>query len=99
MARLISVELAYALPDRQVLLPLEVAYGTTARELALSGGLAQAFPGLDLECAPLGIFGKAVARPEQRVLEDGERVEVYRPLLADPKDVRKQRAARLKAGR
>ncbi|MCY1554802.1 Protein RnfH [compost metagenome] len=56
--------------------------------------MAAHFPGLDLTASPLGIFGKAVAKPEERVLEDGERVEIYRPLIADPKEVRKQRAAR-----
>ena len=55
------------------------------------------FPELDLSQAPLGIFGKAVGKPEERVLEEGERVEIYRPLIADPKEVRKQRAAKAKA--
>ena len=57
------------------------------------------FPGLDLSSAPLGIFGKLVAKPEVRALEAGDRVEIYRPLLADPKEVRKARAARAKAAR
>ena len=99
MASLIEVELVYALPDRQTLLKLSVPEGTTARQLALSGALAEQHPELDPEQVPLGIFGKALSNPEQRVLEAGERVEVYRPLLADPKEVRKQRAARLKAER
>jgi putative ubiquitin-RnfH superfamily antitoxin RatB of RatAB toxin-antitoxin module len=50
------------------------------------------FPGLDLSGCPLGIFGKAVSQPQERVLLEGERVEIYRPLLADPKEVRKLRA-------
>lgn len=99
MASLIDVELVYALPDRQTLLKLSVPEGTTVRGLALGGELAQLYPELDLENLPLGIFGKVVANPEQQVLQAGERVEVYRPLLADPKDVRKRRAARLKAER
>ena len=97
MGRMITVELAYALPDGQTLLQLDVPHGTTARELVLGSGLAQAFPDLNLQGVALGIFGKQLADPEQRVFEGGERVEIYRPLLADPKDVRKQRAARLKA--
>jgi hypothetical protein len=52
------------------------------------------FPDVDLHSSPLGIFGKAVSKPDERVLEDGERVEIYRPLVADPKEVRKQRAAK-----
>lgn len=90
----IVVEVVYALADKQKLLRLSVPEGTTVREAALRSGLDAHFPGLDLAAAPLGIFGKAVPRPEERVLEDGERVEIYRPLIADPKEVRKQRAAR-----
>ncbi|MNO09836.1 Persistence and stress-resistance antitoxin PasI [compost metagenome] len=52
-----------------------------------------------MQHCPLGVFGKAIAAPEQRVLEEGERVEIYRPLIADPKEVRKQRAARAKAAK
>lgn len=90
----IHVEVAYALADRQKLLSLSVPDGTTARQAAERSGMAAHFPGLDLASCPLGIFGKALAKPEERVLEEGERVEIYRPLIADPKEVRKQRAAR-----
>ena len=72
--------------------------GTSAREAVLLSGIAEAFPGLDVQGCPLGIFGKLLARPE-RVLEAGERVEIYRPLIADPKEVRKQRAARARSER
>ncbi|MFC3606319.1 RnfH family protein [Stutzerimonas tarimensis] len=100
MDDLVRVEVAYALPDKQKLLSLEVPRGTSVRETALRSGMELHFPGLDLAIAPLGIFGKAVAKPEERPIEAGERVEIYRPLLADPKEVRKQRAdkaARAKA--
>lgn len=93
----IAVEVVYALAERQKLLRLSVPQGTTVREAALRSGMQQFFPGLDLSQAPLGIFGKAVSKPEERVLEEGERVEIYRPLIADPKEVRKQRAAKAKA--
>ncbi len=92
-ATTIAVEVVHALPDKQVLLRLDLPKGTTVREAALRSGMERHFPGLDLQGAPLGIFGKAVARPDEQVLEDGERVEIYRPLIADPKEVRKQRAA------
>ena len=95
--RSIAIEVVYALADRQRLLRLSVPAGTTVREAALRSGMQAFFPELDLSRAPLGIFGKAVAKPEERVLEEGERVEIYRPLIADPKEVRKQRAARAKA--
>ncbi|GGH89282.1 UPF0125 protein [Pseudomonas fluvialis] len=89
------VEVVYALPDKQRLLRLNLPAGTNMREAVLRSGIQQHFPGLDVQQAPLGIFGKAVAKPEERVLEEGERVEIYRPLLADPKEVRKQRAAKV----
>jgi len=90
----IVVEVAYALADKQKLLRLSLPYGTTVRQAAEQSGMAAHFPGLDLATSPLGIFGKAVAKPEERVLEEGERGEIYRPLIADPKEVRKQRAAK-----
>ncbi|MBB6341625.1 putative ubiquitin-RnfH superfamily antitoxin RatB of RatAB toxin-antitoxin module [Pseudomonas fluvialis] len=88
------VEVVYALADKQKLLSLSVPRGTTVREVALRSGMDAFFPGLDLAAAPLGIFGKAVSKPDERVIEEGERVEIYRPLIADPKEVRKQRAAK-----
>ncbi|VXB42826.1 hypothetical protein PSEUDO8AS_100223 [Pseudomonas sp. 8AS] len=90
----IFVEVVYALADKQKLLRLSVPAGSSVRDVALCSGLDAHFPGLDLAHSPLGIFGKAVARPEERIIEEGERVEIYRPLIADPKEVRKQRAAK-----
>lgn len=90
----IAVEVVYALADKQMLLRLAVPHGTTVRQAALTSGMDEYFPGLDLATSPLGVFGKAVARPDERILEEGERVEIYRPLIADPKEVRKQRAAK-----
>jgi len=94
---MIQVEVAYALPDRQAIIPVNVAAGTTALEAARRSGVAQRFEGLNLEDSRLGIFGKLVA-PDQ-VLQAGDRVEIYRPLKADPKEVRKARAARVKERR
>jgi putative ubiquitin-RnfH superfamily antitoxin RatB of RatAB toxin-antitoxin module len=93
----IDIEVVYALAGEQRLLRLSVPAGTTVREAALRSAMDEHFPGLDLSTAALGIFGRLVAKPEERVLEAGERVEIYRPLLADPKEVRKARAARAKA--
>lgn len=90
---MIKVEVAYALPERQLIIPLQVKKGTTMFEAAVQSGIAGKFDGLDLASAPMGIFGKAERKPKERVLEDGERVEIYRPLIADPKEVRKKRAA------
>ena len=90
---LINVEVAYALPEKQMILPLTVKQGTTLFEAAGMSGIAEKFEGLDLEATPMGVFGKAERKPKERVLEDGDRVELYRPLIADPKEVRKKRAA------
>lgn len=93
----ISVEVAYALPDKQALLKLQVAEGTTAAEAAELSGVTKQFAGLDLTDAKYGIFGKAIAATQK--LREGDRVEIYRPLIADPKDVRKARAAAAKERR
>ncbi len=93
----IHVEVAYALPDRQAIVEVEVPLGTTAVEAARQSGIMERFEGLDLENARLGIFGKIAANTQ--VLRAGDRVEIYRPLIADPKEVRKARAARAKERR
>ncbi|HCP57408.1 MULTISPECIES: RnfH family protein [Pseudomonas] len=90
----IVVEVVYALAHKQKLLRINVPQGTTMREAVLKSGMQEHFPGLDLAESPLGIFGKAVPKPDERVMQEGERIEIYRPLIADPKEVRKQRAAK-----
>jgi putative ubiquitin-RnfH superfamily antitoxin RatB of RatAB toxin-antitoxin module len=99
---LIPVEVAFALPQRQRIVSLRVAPGTTALEAARRSGLAQEFPGLDVEQADMGIFsknldGKLLPLPADYVLKPRDRVEIYRPLEADPKAARQQRAAKAKA--
>ena len=93
----IAVEVAYALPDKQEIVMLEVSPGTTAREAVRRSGIDRHFPGLDLEGSKLGIFGKAIK--DDQPLRSGDRVEIYRELIADPKEVRKRRAAEAKARR
>jgi putative ubiquitin-RnfH superfamily antitoxin RatB of RatAB toxin-antitoxin module len=90
----IHVEVAYALPTKQAIVPLEVPQGTTAAQAVELSGIVNRFEDVNLEGAKLGIFGKAV--PDKQVLAAGERVEIYRPLLIDPKEVRKARAAEAK---
>ena len=88
----IRVEVAYALPERQMVIPLEVDEGTTVKQAILRSGILGKFPGLELTPeTKVGIFSKIV--PMDTVLRDGDRVEIYRPLIADPKEVRKRRAA------
>jgi len=94
---LINVEVCYALADRQQIIALQLAPGATVFEAAQQSGIVKSFPDIELETAKMGIFGKGVAKPKQQLLSDGDRVEIYRPLIADPKEVRKQRAARIKA--
>ena len=91
---MIEVEVVYAAVDRQVLLAVAVPVGTTVRAALLRSAVAEEFPELDLTHCPVGIFGKVVADPESRAVQAGDRIEIYRPLLADPKEVRRLRAAK-----
>lgn len=92
MAHMIRIEVACATPGRQVVKALAVPEGCTARQAVGFSGIAADFPELDLQRLPLGIFSKPV--DGERVLVDGDRVELYRPLLLDPKEARRQRAAK-----
>ncbi len=93
----IKVEVAYALPHKQALIEVELPLGTTALEAAQLSGIVNNFDGVDLDDAKFGIFGQVIS-PTQ-VLRGGDRVEIYRPLTADPKEVRKARAERAKERR
>lgn len=87
----IQVEVAYARPDEQLIIPLEVEEGTTVAEAIEKSGILERFPEIDLEKNKIGIFGK-LTRPAQ-ALREKDRVEIYRPLKADPKETRRRRAA------
>lgn len=86
----IQVEIAYALPQQQVILPLQVAAESTVEEAIKRSGILEKFPEIDLAQAKVGIFSKLTKL--ETVLRDKDRVEIYRPLIADPKEVRRQRA-------
>lgn len=90
-AEKIRVSVACALPEKQVLLELTVAADATIETVIRSSGILEQFPGLDLGINKVGVYGKLVRLTD--TLHDGDRVEIYRPLIADPKQVRKQRAA------
>jgi len=90
----ISVEVAFATPQKQLIVTLDVPAGTTANEAVRLSGVDQEFPDEDIAAAPLGIFGRKLSEPEKTVLEAGDRVEIYRPLLIDPKQARLNRAAK-----
>jgi len=87
----IQVEVAYAKEDEQALLAVEGAKGMTLREAIERSGVLKRFPEIDLDVNKVGIFGKVSSLDQP--LEMGDRVEIYRPLIADPKAQRKKRAA------
>ena len=87
---MIAVEIVHALRDEQQVVALTVPRGTTAVEAVLLSRLAERYPTIDPRAAPLGIHGRPV--PGDTVLREGDRVEIYRPLRADPKQARRRRA-------
>ena len=98
----IAVEVVYALPDKQKIIPLLVEPGTTAFQTVKRSGITKFFPDLDIESAPLGVYGQALgtkglAPARQYIVQAGDRIEIYRPLTADPKEARRKRAAKSSA--
>lgn len=91
MDETIEVEVSYAVPERQLILKVEVPAGTTAIEAARLSGIEEQFPEIDLGKNRLGVFGK-LCKPDRR-LNAGDRVEIYRPLLVDPRAARRELAA------
>jgi putative ubiquitin-RnfH superfamily antitoxin RatB of RatAB toxin-antitoxin module len=91
------VEVTYALEKKQTLLELEVSEGTTLKQAVELSGIIDTYPQIDLTKDKTGIFGK-IAKLDT-ILREKDRVEIYRPLIADPKQVRKERAAKGKAMR
>ncbi len=87
----IEVEVAYARPERQLILTVEVPAGTTAIEAARLSGIEEQFPEIELGKHRMGVFGKLCKA--DRPLNPGDRVEIYRPLLADPRAARRELAA------
>ncbi len=85
-----KVEVTYALPQQQRLLVVQVEEGATALQAIKCSGILDMFPDIDLSENKVGIFSKVVSLDQ--VLREGDRVEIYRPLLADPKEVRRRKA-------
>lgn len=90
MSDMINVEVVYALPHEQVLLKLQLPQGATVAEAVRASGIAEKHPEIDLAQNKFGIYGKLTKA--DAVLRDKDRVEIYRPLIADPKEVRRKRA-------
>lgn len=97
----IEVEVAYALPHKQKIIALLVEPGTTALQAVRLSGIIKEFPEIDIDNAKLGIFGQALGTKgllsaNEQALQQGDRVEIYRPLTSDPKEVRRKRAEKAK---
>lgn len=91
MDEVIHVEVAYALPERQLIIGVDVPRGTTAREAVRLSGIEEQFPNVEPGGNRLGVFGKLCK--DDRPLNAGDRVEIYRPLLVDPRVARRELAA------
>jgi putative ubiquitin-RnfH superfamily antitoxin RatB of RatAB toxin-antitoxin module len=91
------VSIVYALPDGATEVALEVPDGTTVDDALERSAIATRHPELDLARCPVGVHGRRVQR--DHLLSDGDRIEIYRPLLADPKHARRRRARTSQRGR
>ena len=89
-ATMLKVQVCYALPDDSFVANLLLPAGATLEQAVQVSGVLQRHPAIDLGTQKLGIFGKV--KPADTVLRDGDRVEIYRPLQADPKETRRRRA-------
>lgn len=86
---MLNIEISYGTAHKQKLYCLQVVKGTLARQALLMVDISADFPEISLEDAPLGVFGKRVK--DNYLLQEGDRLEIYRPLLADPKEARRKR--------
>lgn len=88
----IAVEVVYALPEKQYLYSVKVAEGSTVEEAIKASGLLDLRSDIDLSANKVGIFSRPVKLHDE--VQSGDRIEIYRPLIADPKELRRQRAER-----
>jgi putative ubiquitin-RnfH superfamily antitoxin RatB of RatAB toxin-antitoxin module len=88
----VNIEVVYAEPNHQRSVKLDVVPGSTAREVAISSMLTVWFPDIDLQSVAIGVFGEVVE--DDYVLQNGDRLELYRPLLLDPMQARRARAGK-----
>jgi putative ubiquitin-RnfH superfamily antitoxin RatB of RatAB toxin-antitoxin module len=91
---MISVEVVFALPTTATCLTLKVEQGTTAQQAVIQSGILTKCPEINPETLTLGVWNRT-CKLEQK-LKAGDRVEIYRPLIADPKDARRKRADKAK---
>ena len=88
----IMVEVAYALPEEQVIISIKVPTIFNVQQAIEKSGIQKKFPGIDLSKNKVGIFGKKTTL--DNTLNDRDRIEIYRPLILDPKEMRRKRAAK-----
>lgn len=91
---MIRVEVVFARPDDQVILPVALPEGATLREAIVASGVLERFPEIDLARHRVGVFARL--RAPDALVRDGDRIEIYRLLVADPKDGRRRRAQALR---
>ncbi len=91
MSDLMTIEVIYPLPEKQEIFSVKLPEGATVRQAIEACGILEKYPEIDLAKNKLGVFAK-LAKPDT-IVRHRDRVEIYRPLIADPKEVRKQRAA------
>ncbi|MEO2266311.1 RnfH family protein [Pseudoalteromonas pernae] len=91
---MINVEVVFALPDKATVMRVEVPKGSTAEEAVLKSGIVEKCPEIDMKSLTLGVWNRTCKL--DTVLKEGDRVEIYRPLVADPKEARRRRADKAK---
>ena len=92
--KLINIEVAYALPTKQAIVEVAIHENATVEEGIAASNITEQFPEIDLKAAKVGIWSRVVKLRD--TLSDGDRIEIYRPLIADPKEIRKRRAEKAK---
>ena len=91
---MINIEIVFALPTKATTLNIEVFQGTTAEQAVIQSGIIKKCPEIDATALTLGVWNRTVKLNHE--LKDGDRVEIYRPVIADPKDARRKRAEKAK---
>ncbi|MFQ5658798.1 MAG: RnfH family protein [Gammaproteobacteria bacterium] len=93
----LHVDVAYAHPQQSVIIPLDVSRGTTIKQVIEQSGILETCPEIDLARNAVGVFSKV--RELQSIVNDGDRVEIYRPLTVNPREARRMRAVRQNSGK
>ncbi len=87
----ICIEVAYATPEKQLIFVIDIDKSISARDAINQSRIIDEFPEIDIDTVKIGVFGKLI--PDSYQLQEKDRIEIYRPLLADPKEVRRRLAA------